>query len=36
MRQEIHDAMGEHPDKEGKRWFVEHRRQGETGTHNDK
>jgi hypothetical protein len=36
MGQEIHDAMGEHPDKEGHRWFVEHSGQGEAGTHNDK
>ena len=36
MRQKIHDAMSEHADEEGKRCFVEHSRQGEAGTNNDK
>jgi len=36
MRQDINDAMGEHADKEGHCQFIEHIRQGEEGTHNDK
>jgi hypothetical protein len=36
MGQEINDAMGEHPDKEGQRRFIEYSRQGEAWTHNDK
>ena len=28
--------MGEHADKEGQHWFVEHSRQGEAGTDDDK
>jgi len=35
MRQEINEAMGEHPDKERQCWFVEHSGQGETGADND-
>jgi len=31
MRQEIHDAMGEHADKKGHRRFIEHSGQGEEG-----
>jgi hypothetical protein len=36
MRQEIHDAMGEHADKERERWFIKHSRHGEVGTDRDK
>ena len=36
MRQEIHDAMSEHADKEGEGGFIEHTRQGEAWTHNHK
>jgi hypothetical protein len=36
MRQKIHDAMGEHADKEGHRQFVEHSGQGEEWTYKDK
>jgi hypothetical protein len=28
--------MGEHPDKEGQRWRIEHRGQGKAGTDYDK
>ena len=36
MGQEIDDAMGEHPDKERERRFIEYIRQGEEGTDNRK
>jgi hypothetical protein len=36
MGQEIDDAMGEHADKEGHRWFVEQSGQGEAGTDHHK
>ena len=36
MRQKIHDAMGEHANKERLCRFVEYSGQGEQGTHNDK
>ena len=36
MSQEIHDAMGEHADKERECRSIEHSRQGEAGTHKDK
>jgi hypothetical protein len=36
MGQEIDNTMSEHADKEGERWFIEYRGQGEAGTHNDK
>src|SRR5215510_15250553 len=36
MGQEIDDAMGEHPNKEGQHRFVEHSRQGKAGTDEDK
>ncbi len=36
MRQKIHDAMGEHPNEEGHRRFVEYSGQGEAGTDDDK
>ena len=36
MGQEIDDTMGEHADKEGHRWSVEHSGQDEQGTDNGK